>query len=69
MATFYKVVSKITTRHSFMSAIMEVKADKRPKNTFKHLPMYDIYEDYFDTERDAVNFKNENSGKMIVYGK
>ena len=69
MATFYKVITKVTRRKAFVSYGGEVESQTQPSNTFKSLPMYDIYEDYFDTKEDADNFISQNTTKMIVYGK
>ena len=66
MATFYKVVTKVTTRKAFLSYGGEVESETQPTNTFKSLPMYDIYEDYFPTREEADSFINQNK---VIYGK
>lgn len=56
MATFHKVVTRITDRRNTIVYAGEVQADKRPKNTCEETRMADIYEDYFDTYEEAQLF-------------
>lgn len=54
--TYYKVVSTITSRKSTIIYAGEVQAYEKPQNKFRSTPLADIYEDYFDTEREAIEF-------------
>lgn len=56
MATFHKVVTRITDRRNTIVYAGEVQADKRPKNTCEETLTADIYEDYFDTYEEAQLF-------------
>lgn len=56
MATFHKVVTRITDRRNTIVYAGEVQADKRPKNTCKETSRADIYEDYFETKEEAQLF-------------
>ena len=56
MATFYKVVTRITDRKNSIFYAGEVQADQRPKNTWGETSQADIYEDYFETYEEAQLF-------------
>lgn|GEM_PF-5008784 len=56
MATFYKVVTRITDRKNSIFYAGEVQADQRPENTWEETRQADIYEDYFETYEEAQLF-------------
>lgn len=56
MATFHKVVTRITDRRNTIVYAGEVQAEKRPENTSKETRQADIYEDYFDSYDEAQLF-------------
>lgn len=61
MNTYYKVVTNIFGRRRTIIYEGAVKADERPKNTCEETWLVDIYEDYFDTEEEALQFVEDNS--------
>lgn len=60
MNTYYKVVTNIFGRRSTIIYEGAVKADERPKNTCEETWLVDIYEDYFDTEEEALQFVEDS---------
>lgn len=56
MATFHKVVTRITGHRNTIVYAGEVHADQRPENTCEDTPLADIYEDYFETYEEAQLF-------------
>lgn len=56
MATFHKVVTRITDRKSTITYAGTIDAEKRPENTCEETFKADIYNDYFDTEKAALSF-------------
>lgn len=60
MNTYYKVVTHIFGRRSTIIYEGAVKADERPKNTCEETWLVDIYEDFFDTEEEALQFVEDN---------
>ena len=56
MATFHKVVTRITDRKNTITYAGTIDAEKRPENTFEETFKVDIYNDYFDTEKAAFLF-------------
>ncbi len=56
MATFHKVVTRITDRRNTIVYAGEVQADKQPENTCEETKTADIYSDYFDTYEEAQLF-------------
>ena len=63
MEKYYKVTSKVTSRRAYLFYDGEIEAEKKPEPTFKSLEYYDIYVDYFDTEKDAMDFIHDNKEK------
>ena len=60
MNTYYKVVTRIFERRSTIIYEGAVKADERPKTTCEETWLVDIYEDFFDTEEEALQFVEDN---------
>lgn len=60
MNTYYKVVTHIFGRRSTIIYEGAVKADERPRNTCEETWLVDIYEDFFDTEEEALQFVEDN---------
>lgn len=56
MATFHKVVTRITDRRDYIIYAGEVESDKRPQSTFESTKRADNYEDFFDTKEEADLF-------------
>ena len=56
MATFHKVVTRITFRRNTIVYAGEVQADKRPENTCVETEMADFYYDFFETYDEAQLF-------------
>lgn len=56
MATFYKVVTRITDRRASINYAGEVEAEKRPQNTCTETCIADVYEDFFLTKEEAELF-------------
>jgi hypothetical protein len=56
MATFHKVVTRITDRRNTIVYGGTVEADERPQNTCEETGRADIYEDFFDTYKEAQLF-------------
>lgn len=56
MATFHKVITRITDRGAFINYGGEVTSEQKPQNTYKETKLADIYEDYFATHEEAQKF-------------
>lgn len=59
MKTFYKVLTRIGERRSTIFYAGTVEANTKPQNTFTEFLTEDVYEDYFDTESEALAFVAE----------
>lgn len=60
MNTYYKVVTHIFGRTRTIIYEGAVKTEERPRNTCEETWLVDIYEDYFNTEEEALQFVEDN---------
>ena len=56
---FYRVTTTFDDKGICRSFVETVSADSKPANTFVSTNRFDIYEDYFDIEEEAVKFARE----------
>lgn len=55
---YHKVTTRITDRHFFIVYSGVVQSDEKPQSTYKTSFRTDVYEDFFLTEEDAMEFIN-----------
>ena len=60
MKTYHLVKTIIRDTHSIIRYEGVVESEEKPTNKFASSPKEDVYEDYFDTEEDALKFVREN---------
>ena len=60
MKTYYLVKSIIRDTHSIMRYEGSMECEEKPRNTFTSNEREDVYEDWFETEGQALQFVRDN---------
>lgn len=56
MATFWCVCNKYYNNGKTQCSVYPINAETKPENSFESAARYDIYHDYFETNKEAWAF-------------
>jgi hypothetical protein len=59
MKTYYCVMTEFYDDGTVNAAMVSRVCKEKPKNSYRELPIMDAYNDWFDTEAEAVAFLAE----------
>ena len=59
MKTYYKVVSQFRNNGTIKADMDEVQAESKPESIFTSNDLFDMYTDYFEDKKDALEIIND----------